>query len=127
MAEIENTEYIIRLSDDKTYLIVDVRTDITAETTLKITRETSKIADKYGISCFLFDLRVVNNSWQIWENYQFAQELEKYGRKREDKVALVIESGNSSHYFIETVTVNQGFNTRLFSDYNSALEWFREK
>ncbi len=126
MTEKKNKEYTIRLSDDKSYIIIDVKEDISAQTTLDITKETANIAFKHGINCFLFDLRIVNNTWQIWENYQFAQELEKYGRRREDKVALIIEPANSSHYFVETVTVNQGFNTRLFSDYKGAVAWFRE-
>ena len=127
MIDKKNKEYIIKYSEDKSCIIVDVKKDISAQTTLDITRETANIGDKEGIHCFIFDLRAVSNTWQIWENYQFAQQLDKYGRRREDKVALIIEPKNRSHYFVETVTVNQGYNTKLFSDYDSALAWFREK
>ena len=79
MLEKVNINYDIRISDDKSYVIVKIKQDISAQTALDLTKDSVDIAGKYGINCFLFDLHNIYNTWRIWENYQFAQDLGNYG------------------------------------------------
>jgi len=119
-------DYLIGISDDKSFVIVNLKRNVSSMYVLIFTKETVRLAKKFGINSFLFDIRSIDNTWGTLEKYIFAKELEKFGRKRHDKVALLVESTNKTHAFIETVTRNQGFNTRIFTHYNNAITWLKQ-
>ena len=117
-------DYEIKLSDDKTFIIINVKKSLTPDIALVFTKESIELAAKHQISCFLIDVRGIENDWGVSKTYKFAQELGKYGRQRLDKVALLIDQEDRSHSFLETAVINQGYNNHLFTDYDEAVAWF---
>ncbi len=118
-------DYLIGISDDKSFVIVNLKKTVSSIYVLIFTKETVRLAKKFGINSFLFDIRTTNNKWGTFEKYTFAKELEKFDRKRNDKVALLVHSSDKTRSFIETATRNQGFNTRIFTHYNEAVAWLK--
>lgn len=119
-------DYEIKLSDDQSFIIVRVKKHLPPQTALDFTQESVDLATKHDIKNYLIDVRGINNKWGVFETYQFAQELKNYGRKRLDKVALLVEPTDETHSFVETATMNQGYNTRLFTSYDDLVAWFKE-
>jgi hypothetical protein len=119
-------DYLIGISDDKSFVIVNLKKTVPSTYVLIFTKESVRLAKKFGINSFLFDIRTIDNTWGTLEKYTFAKELEKFDRKRHDRVALLVASMNKTHDFIETVTRNQGFNTRIFTRHNDAVDWLKQ-
>lgn len=119
-------DYEIKLSDDKSFVIVHVKRHLSTQTALIFTKESIELAGKHNINSYLIDLRGIENTWGVFETYQFAQELKKYGRQRLDKVALLVEPTDKTHSFLETTVVNQGYNNRLFTNHDEAIVWLKE-
>ena len=118
--------YEIRLSDDKSFVIVHVKKSLSPQTALVFTQESVELANKNNINSYLIDLREIGkHTWGVLETYQFAQELKNYKRQRLDKVALLVEPDNKTFSFVETTTANQGYNTRIFTNYDEAVVWLK--
>ena len=118
-------DYLIGISDDRSFVIVNLKKKVPSIYVLIFTQETVRLAKKFGINSFLFDIRTIDNTWGTIEKYTFAKDLEKFGRQRHDKVALLVAAGNKTHSFIETVTRNQGYNTRIFTRNKDAVAWLK--
>jgi hypothetical protein len=118
--------YEIKISDDKSFVIIHVKKQLSPEVALTFTQESIELAKKHNINNYLFDVREIKHSWGVLETYQFAQNLKNSGRKRLDKVALLVAPTDQTFSFVETVTVNQGYNTRLFTNYDEATVWLKD-
>jgi len=119
-------DYEISLADDKSIVVVRVKKSLPTQIALIFTKEAIELSNKHNTDKHLIDLRGIRNTWSVFETYQFAQEIKKYGRKRLDKVALVIDPEDETHAFLETALVNQNYNNRLFRNYEEAVVWLTE-
>jgi hypothetical protein len=119
-------DYEISISDDKSFVIVRVKRPIPPAAALTFTKESVDFADKYNIRSFLIDVRDVEDKWGVIGDYEFAQALKNHGRRRQDRVALVTETSDKTHAFLETVTRNLGYNTRIFANYDDAVAWLKK-
>ena len=121
-------DYEISLSDDKSFVIVHVKKPLSPDIALIFTKESAEFASKHNIKNYLIDMRdIEKHTWSVWETYQFAQELKKYGRQHLDKVAVLVRPNDKTFSFIETTTVNQGFNTKIFTNLDDTIAWFGER
>ncbi|MDD5454103.1 MAG: hypothetical protein PHW62_01190 [Candidatus Ratteibacteria bacterium] len=120
-------DYEISLSEDKSIVLIRVKKHLTTQMALTFTKEAVGLAEKYKINRYLIDIRGIRNTWSVFETYQFAQDINKYGRQRLDKVALVIDPEDKTHTFLETALVNQNYNNYLFKDYDKAIAWLKEE
>ncbi len=117
--------YEIKLSDDKSFVIVHVKKHMPTQTALIFTKESVELAGKHNINSYLIDVRGIENTWKVFETYQFAQDLKNYGRDRLHKVAILTEPTDKTHSFLETTIVNQNYNNRLFTNYDEAIAWLK--
>ena len=70
-------DYLIGISDDRSFVIVNLKKKVPSIYVLIFTQETVRLAKKFGINSFLFDIRTIDNTWGTIEKYTFAKDLEK--------------------------------------------------
>lgn len=73
----------------------------------------------------LIDLREVNSHLTITTIYQLASELDSYGITFRRKSAILIGPDNDLQkaMFFETAAMNQGFNVKVFTQFENAVVW----
>jgi len=121
-------KYEISVSDRKTYLHIRVNESVTAELLKSFIIETAEKAYEYGIDNFLFDLRRANNLSNLFNHYEMVyKQSKKLGFKSQSKHALVVRQKNMKDYsFVETILINAGYQSKMFTDELSAIEWLEK-
>ena len=71
----------------------------------------------------LFDFREGTIVAKILTTYSRPKLYEELGIKRSRKAAILLKELNEDLQFWENVTVNRGWNIKLFIDYDAAIEW----
>jgi len=121
--------HMISLSDDSTYIILEVRGEITRQTAMQYNLEAHKLGKEKGIKKYLMDCTDARNVDSVLNNYQFAYEDMRHteGIDITAIVAAVVAPEDHSHDFIETTTKNSGLNLTLFRDKQKAIEFLKSK
>ena len=121
-------KYEISFSDRKTYLHVRVNEPVTAVLLKSFIGETAEKANEYMIDNFLFDLRHAQNQAGLFRHYDMVyKQSKKLGFKPRSKHALVVSQDNMADYsFVETVLNNAGYQSKMFTDELSAIEWLEK-
>jgi len=115
-------QYAIKLSEDKTYIILKYVGDITGAVAIKATEESHAIGKEFGIKHYLVDASEARNYENPFKNYNFAYEdLDKAGIDKTACVALLVDPSDNTHDFVETLMVNAGHNVTLFKNRESAI------
>ena len=94
----------------------------------QIAAEALAEAAAHGVHRFLVDDREMVPLLSTLEIYELPDTLARLGLDKRDRVAVVYAStapkaGDFS--FFEDTAVNRGFDVRLFTDVNLALDWLR--
>lgn len=117
----------INVSDDGLHLVVRIVGEVTRERARVFAGMAQTEAARLGLWRFLFDLRRARNVDDAAGNYYYAYEdLQRIGRPREARSALLVAPDDSSHDFVETSIRNAGYNVRLFREEGAALAWLTE-
>jgi len=121
--------HMISLSDDSTYIILEVRGEITRQTAMQFNLEAHKLGKRKGIKKYLMDCINARNVDTVLNNYQFAYEDMRHteGIDITAIVAAVVAPEDHSHDFIETTAKNSGLNVTLFRDKQKAIEFLKSK
>jgi hypothetical protein len=116
-------QYMIDLSEDKSYIILKYVGDITSQLALIATEESHALGSKYGIRHYLVDATEAKNFENPFKNYNFAyQDLERANIDRAACVALLTSAEDTTHDFIETLMVNAGYDVKLFKNRENAIQ-----
>jgi hypothetical protein len=118
-------DYEISISDDKSFVKVYVKRPIPLDAALTLTKKSADLSGKHGINSLLIDVHNIEDTWGILGDYQFAQDLDKYGGRHKDRVALLVKVSDKTHDFLETTTRNLGYNLRIFTNYEDAVMWLK--
>ena len=81
-----------------------------------------------GSSKMLVDHREMTPEVSTVDIYDLPDVLEKLGFARSSKMAILLVAGalkRADYDFFETVSINRGFQVRLFLDPDEALGWLR--
>ena len=121
--------YEIFLSSRKTYLQISVNESVTSELLKDFIGETAKKAKDCRIDNFLFDLRCAPNRTNAFCHYEMVyKESPKLGFKPNSKHALLVSEKDLVDYsFVETILFNAGYQTKIFTEELSAIEWLEKK
>lgn len=121
--------YSILLSTDEKSIILEINEDITAQNIMKMIIEAHELGEKNKISRYLVDATRAKNISTATENYYFAYENVKTtpGINLNARVAMLVSPNDHSHDFIEIVTRNSGFVTKLFRDRDTAIKFLNEE
>lgn len=119
----------ISLSDDSTYIILEVTGEIDRQSAMQYNLEAHKLGKERGIRKYLVDLTNARNTETVLNNYEFAYKDMKHTEGIDTRaiVASVVAPDDHSHDFIETAFKNSGFNVTLFRDKQKAIEYLNSK
>ena len=120
-------KYDIQISEDGTYVRIRVYETITGEMEIEFAGKAIKEARKLKINKFLVDVRGTTNVANTFEQYGFGYvEMALLGLEKTSRIAIIADEGDTSHNFIETVLRNAGYDCLIFSDKQTALNWFEK-
>ncbi len=120
--------YEIGSSSDQTYVYARAfRKPYTAEIALTLAEELVHIGEKSGALGCLIDIRGTTSVSSVVEKYEFAYEKATVaGLPRHWRYAFLIDHGDDSPDFIETVMKNAGYMLNVFEDEREAIDWLKE-
>lgn len=120
-------QYEIGSSPDKTYVYAQAfRSPYTLELAMTLAGELVPLGKKLGVLGCLIDIRGTTSESSIFDKYEFANKNAKAtGLPRHWRVALLIDHGNDSPGFIETVMQNAGYGFQIFEDEREAINWLK--
>ena len=121
-------KYKISVSGHNTYLHVRVDEPVTAELLQNFIGETAEKAEECKIDKFLFDLRHAHNRTNLSTHYDMVyKQSPKLGFKPYSQHALVVSQKDIDDYsFVETILINAGYKSKMFTDELSAIEWLEK-
>jgi hypothetical protein len=114
----------IKISDDKKYIILKYDGEINSKFAIQNNIKAHRLGKEHGIHNYLVDARNSINTDSVIKNYNFAFEDMP---KTEDidlkaRVVMLVSEEDHSHDFVETVSINAGFNVKLFRNEQEALK-----
>jgi len=118
-------KFEISISEGKTYLNIRVKEAVTPVLLKEFVEKTANNSNKNGIDTFLFDLRQAPNQTSPIVHYDFVYDkFRKLGFKPGSKHALLTSLENKDDYhFVETILLNAGYQSKIFTDEKDAIEW----
>jgi hypothetical protein len=119
-------KYRVSLSEDETYVSLQVFEAITSELASDFSISAISLARENQLNKYLVDARGVPNISSSTEQYLLDyNKVAEYGLDKGARIALLIFKHDTSHYFIETVFTNAGYQCQSFHDKDSALAWLK--
>ena len=121
-------KFEISISKRKTYLNIRVKEAVTPDLLREFIEKTANNSNKHGIDTFLFDLRQAPNQTSPIVQYDFVYDkFKKLGFKHSSKHALLTSLENKDDYrFVETILLNAGYQSKIFTDEKDAIEWIEK-
>jgi len=121
-------KFEISISERKTYLNILVKEAVTPDLLKEFIEKTANNSNKSGINKFLFDLRQAPNQTSPLVHYDLVYDKSReLGFKPGSKHALLVSLENRNDYsFVETVLLNAGYQGKIFTDENDAIEWIEK-
>jgi hypothetical protein len=121
-------KFEISISERKTYLNIRVNKVVTPDLLKEFIEKTANNANKSGINKFLFDLRQAPNQTSPIVHYNLVYDkYRELGFKPGSKHALLVSLENRDDYsFVETILVNAGYQSKIFTDEKDAIEWIEK-
>lgn len=114
----------ISISDDGSYIRVKVFENINGALEKDFAEKAIKEAKIRSINRFLVDVRGTKNIATTVDQYLFGHEdLRSFALDSFSSIVILVDEGDESHNFIETVLKNAGFMTYLTTDEGEALKW----
>ena len=119
-------DYDITIPANKDYVFVKVNRDITKPFAEEYTKAAIEIGKKNGRFKLLVDVRGRSSSSGALGKYQFAHEGSvKVGLTRAWKIVVLRDKDKIDMQFLETVMQNAGYNYRVLSSEEEAIEWLK--
>ncbi len=119
--------YEVKISEDEDFVWQIPHEDMTTQLASEIGHKAMNLARAKNINKYLVDVRGIKNIDAAFDNYDFAyNEASKVGYQRTDRIAIVIDPDDTSHNFIETVSLNAGYHVKLFTKIQAAIDWLHE-
>lgn len=115
------------IESEPRHVLCEVFVNISIPVAVEFTKAVDAVIEKESLPYLLFDLRGVRNIATGGQNYEFTHKEIGDVKHRRNTVALLVDEDDRSHYFIETIAINSGHRTKLFTDPVAAVDWLRRK
>ncbi|MGD8455999.1 MAG: hypothetical protein PVF83_06425 [Anaerolineales bacterium] len=118
-------DYTLVIEIKSKYMVARPKGMRNFDTVKAMTLEIFDVARSVHRSIVLIDVRELKGRLGVLDSYKLVTEVfQKLHRKGISAAAIVDPQLPSPRsWFLETVSLNRGFNLRIFSDYDEALEW----
>ena len=103
---------------------IETEGEMTVKTLNEMVREAMETGERYNSRLFLVGHRRVHIAMSILDTFSRPSELDTLNFPRDSRVAqLYAEKDHETFQFLETVSLNRGYQIRIFKDVHSAKEW----
>jgi len=120
--------YTITISENGQYIICRVTGSVTVEISREFAREMDSLSRATNIKRFLTDVREAPNIASVYQNYEYAyKDMIDLKLQRDVRSAILADSADTTHDFLETVVRNAGYNVRVFRSESAAIAWLNEE
>ena len=123
-----DTSCVIYLSGDSSYIILKYTGDVNRKIIFEYTVKAHASGKKQGIKKYLVDMTDSINTDSDFNTYNFAcQDMNNSDLiDRKAIAALLVSPDDHSHDYAEAISLYSGLNTRLFRDYDKAVEHLKK-
>lgn len=119
--------YQLEMAENGRYLICRVARPVTTNLAMQFSMAMDQVSRAHNVKRFLVDVRGAPNVATVFQNYEYANKgMTSLDLQRDVRSAILVDSGDHSHDFVETVTQNAGYVVRVFDDEAAAIAWLEE-
>ncbi len=104
-------------------IVVKMTGGLTADLLTEYGKEISLVASKHNCKRLLNDFREVKLNLSAMEIFDAPKILEATGIDSTWKRATVVSGNLEDFHFFETVSINRGYNVKIFIDMKEAIDW----
>lgn len=116
--------YEISISETETHVVIRVDEPMTIELAREVATKAADRSAECGLNKYVCDVRKAPNVESVLANYQWARkDMAALGLDKEARFAILASPDDDSHDLVETVMRNAGYNVRLFTSKDAAVEW----
>ena len=117
--------YELSYKHEPNYLHVQVTGIRTIENIIAMLKDYHAVSDKHGYSKVVLDVRGMTGKLGVFNAYKLGKKnVQEFSQPGQLKVSIIdLEENRELSEFMENVVVNAGFNVRIFSDVDEAMEW----
>ena len=123
-------KYTINYDKNHEICIICVKGELhRPDDSLKIQKLVFDYHKEKGYSRFLIDMRkaqIISGEKDVFLIGSVPFDTNEKNKKTLHKVALVYSSTNSDEIFLENVATNRGYNLKVFTKIDKAIEWFKK-
>jgi hypothetical protein len=119
-----SVDYEVAVSESGEYIVINIHQPMTVDIAKRCGPEAMKLAAERKTDRYLFDVRGAANAATVTDNFYFAHDdILDFGFPKRSRSAFLVDEGDTSHDFITTAFLNEGYTVKLFHDETSAREW----
>lgn len=121
-------KYNIILCQNRKLILVEVFNPVTLDLAVSFTKSFVSLGNSHKLSHTVIDVRKTKSTSSILDKYIFAYEkAEQTGLSRSWRIALLKKVNDTSLDFIETVMINAGYQFKIFTNEQFALNWLESR
>lgn len=119
-------DYNINLYKNQNLICIKVWAPVTLQLAFSFTTDITVLGRKLNLSLAFIDLRNTKSNSSVFDKYSFAyKKAEMAGLSRSWRIALLKEEKDTSPDFLETVMLNAGYQFKIFTNEQFALDWLK--
>ena len=116
--------YSVDTEPGNALVVLRVHVDTDADLAVELTRAAARHTGDAGVRCCLVDMRGTRNVASDLSDYDLAYAgFEGLGLPRYLRIALLVDEGDRSRDFFETLASNAGYSLRVFRQDDAARQW----
>ena len=119
-------EYQVEYDRRKKIVVTRVAGELTTEEAKKIIKKQVKLAREHHCEAFMSDFRDTVLRTSTVDIYYTPKAYEEAGLVNYHRRAFVIRNQQGDYDFLETVLRNAGWNVKMFTDADKAIDWLRQ-
>lgn len=113
----------VSYNPEEQYLTAVIDGKLDMEAIERSMKEMNTMVDRHQCRTVLYDLRGIDLALETHEVYYIPRFMREEGNTDLKRAVVFPVAFEQDFSFFETVSANQGLNTRIFTEYDQALDW----
>ena len=112
--------------EDKDIVLVRTSGSYKLEDELETVKKAISLLKEHNCNRCIFDHRATNVIARTMRSYERPKVYKDLGLDRSVRTAIVYRELNNDYEFYENVCQNRGWDIKIFTDYDAAIDWLSE-